>query len=302
MLATVFNKKAKIRVGVEFQPGGIALAVQRGGQKIPSSVTFIAADNTERRGQSLKAWVETQKLAGAATVVALNAQDYQLFLLESPDVPEDELREAMQWRVKDLITQPLDDLVIDVFPMPEDGLRANRKMAYVVVAPLQELRREVGLIRSAGLRLEALDIVELTVRNVASLMIDAQLMTRGVAIARIEKGSGSVFLYRDNNLYLARNFRLDYTAGISDELPEQALAVELQRSMDYYERQMGQPSPAGVFLFGEHVTNDKIGDTLNSSFAVAVRTLDINAYADIEAPDFSVCVAAWGAALRQSVV
>lgn len=302
MLATVFNKKAKIRVGVEFQPGGIALAVQRSGQKIPSLVTFIAAENAERRQQSLKAWVEIQKLAGVATVVALNVEDYQLFLLEPPDVPEDELREAMQWRVKDLITQPLDDLVIDVFPMPEDGLRANRKMVYVVVASLQKLQREVGLIRSTGLRIEALDIVELTVRNVASLMIDAQLMTRGVAIARIEKGSASVFLYRDNNLYLARNFRLDYTAGLSDELPEQALAVELQRSMDYYERQMGQSSPAGVFLFGEHVNNNKIGDILNSSFAVPVKTLDINAYAEIEAPDFPVCVAAWGAALRQSVV
>jgi MSHA biogenesis protein MshI len=48
----------------------------------------------------------------------LRAQDYQLALVETPEVPPAELRAAMRWRLKDTIDFRVEEAVIDVFECP----------------------------------------------------------------------------------------------------------------------------------------------------------------------------------------
>ena len=44
---------------------------------------------------------------------------YSMVQLEAPELEPDELREAMRWRVRDLIDFPVEQAAIDVFHLPE---------------------------------------------------------------------------------------------------------------------------------------------------------------------------------------
>ena len=52
---------------------------------------------------------------------------------------------------------------------------------------------------------------------------------------------------------------------MNEPLPTEALALELQRSLDYFERQMGQAPPAVFYLGGAGVREDKIAPAMRES-------------------------------------
>ena len=301
MFSFSFRKNSVTTVGLEFQSDGIAVASFSSLTKTPQ-VAFLQNDPKVEQRLALKDWVQANKFTKAITNVSLSANGYQLLLVEPPDVPKEELRDAIRWRLKDLLSMPLDQAVIDVFPLPGDGIRGNKKMVYVVALERNKVETIIETVRFAGLTLNAIDIPEMVIRNIVYFNLGEDLAERGIAVARLGEGSGSVFLYRHGNIYLARNFRLDYNAGLLDDLPEEALALELQRSVDYYERQMGQAPPSSVFVCGDHVVKGKIGAKLKSSFAAPVELLVPKFQVENdEANDVLVqqCLNALGAALRR---
>ena len=100
------------------------------------------------------------KARGATTVAAFEPQAYQLLHLEPPEVPDEEIRAALRWRIKDLINYPAEQAIIDLYPPPAS--LANRVREFNVVVARESLVRDrIGLLESAGLRLEAIDIGEL---------------------------------------------------------------------------------------------------------------------------------------------
>src|SRR5690606_31362999 len=54
----------------------------------------------------------------ARCTTLMGPNDYQLLLVEAPDVEATELRAAIRWRIKDLIDFHIDDAVIDVVEIP----------------------------------------------------------------------------------------------------------------------------------------------------------------------------------------
>src|SRR5690606_8275577 len=65
--------------------------------------------------------------------LCLSHHFYQMLLVDSPNVPDGELREAVTWRVKDLITQPVEKMVVDVFRLPADEYRGRMNMLYAAL-------------------------------------------------------------------------------------------------------------------------------------------------------------------------
>ncbi len=279
MFKNLFSKANTAVVGLEFQAGGIALVVQEPKNDIASvtAVTVLEFDHPDDAEGLLRQWVHDNKLSHRSCNVVLSQSDYQLILVEPPDVEDGELRDAIRWRLKDLLTIPVESAAIDVFSLPNDGTRANKKMVYVVAAEASKIKSVIQLVHASGLKLESIDIGELAVRNIARRLLCDDDNERGIAVSRIQKASGSVYIYRGGNLYLARTFNLNYNGGLMDDLPEEDLALEIQRSLDYYERQMGQAPPSVVYICGDNITDHKVGATFKASLAVGVQVLDPSA-------------------------
>lgn len=172
-------------------------------------------------------------------------------------------------------------------------------MLYVVAAEEPKVQALMSLLESAELQLESIDITEMALRNLAEVSVDDQ---RGVAVLRVLPGQGMLTLLRTGQLYLSRQFDMTYNGGLFDELPEEQLVLELQRSLDYYERQMGQVPPSNIYICGENMSADKVTESLNASLSADFCVLNIGGGLTLkEAIDDSIlqaCATAIGAALR----
>ncbi|MFT6388532.1 MAG: MSHA biogenesis protein MshI [Cellvibrionaceae bacterium] len=113
-------------------------------------------------------------------------------------------------------------------------------MLYAVVVEKTIIVRMIDLVKYVGLSLVAIDIKELSYRNFFCHMVDSQnsMGDTGLAVISIDRNEGRLLILKEENILLSRNFSINYGAGIFDYIPEDEIILELQRSLDYHERQM----------------------------------------------------------------
>lgn len=268
---------------------------------------FDEATDDASRDQQLQMSMLEQRinalgLRNQACNVVMPAGAYQLFLVDAPKVQPGELSEAIRWRIKDLIPYPLEEAAVDAFLLPKDSSSGGNRLAYAVVVKKNYVRTLVDFVEQAKLKLKAIDIGELCLQNVLALGVDEDVKNRSVALVKFRQGSGSLHVYKGGNLYLSRQFKLEYGAGLLDDLPEEALILELQRSLDYYERQMRQVPPRTLYFCGDNISEDKITPTIQNSLTANIQLLPVNEKfvlaEGIEAHILSLCLSAAGATLR----
>ena len=239
----------------------------------------------------------------APTVCVLDPGGYRLLLVEAPDVPPDELRAAVRWRVKDLIDFHIDDAVIDVFEMPRHARGGPRRMMYAVTAKAEVVKQEIERIEGAGLKLDVVDIPELSLRNIATLL-EAD---RGAAFLYLSERRSTLLLVRQGVLYLARyietgvatlrdagEMRADLLAG---------LALEVRRSLDYFESHYEQTSLQQLHVSGLEAADR---EAIARELGLAVHEVDLTTLFETDAvlsPEVQrLCMPAIGAALRKDPV
>ena len=114
-----FNKKsatANRHVAIGFSARGVGLTVvSRGGEAPPvlEICEFAEADGHEGWAGRLGELARRHRLGASPCTIVVEDDVYSLLLLEAPEVPADELRSALSWRVRDLIDFHVDDAVID---------------------------------------------------------------------------------------------------------------------------------------------------------------------------------------------
>ncbi|KXS49401.1 MAG: hypothetical protein AWU57_5130, partial [Marinobacter sp. T13-3] len=168
-----------------------------------------------------------------------------------------------------------------------------------LVAARKSLVQElVALVNNADLKLQQIDIAELALRNFAA-GLDAGNV--GVAVVHLRDRYGQMVVCRGETLYLSRRLELSYDDLLDASKQEeavQALALEMQRSMDYFESQLGQAPPAIIRL----VARDSVlplTSMLGSYMAAGIDAPDWSAFALNEELD-SRCLLAWSAGLNSS--
>ena len=243
-------------------------------------------------------------LARASIFSVLEPSSYQLLLVEAPDVPEDELRAAVRWRIKDLIDFHIDDAVIDVFEMPAHSRGGQAKMMYTVAARADSVRKQVDLINGAGLSLEAIDIPELCLRNIADRMEEDG---RGLALLYLAEEQGLLVVVRQGVMYLTRRIEtgvntLQRANGLRGEIVA-GLALEIRRSLDYFESHYDQKPVFTLYSAGLEA-GDR--NDLAVDLSVTVEDVDLSRFVDLGCElDGDLqrrCLPAIGAALRHESV
>jgi len=238
---------------------------------------------------------------------------YSLLMVEAPDVQPDELRAAIRWKIKDLIDFHIDDSVVDVFEVPDSKGSGRNKMMYVVVSRSASVKARIDQLVNAGFNLSVIDIPELALRNIASLLPED---VGGVALIYIGQDKGLITITRQSTLYLSR--RID--KGIS-ALPDTAMhgndpelvrdwldgiIVEVQRSLDYYESHFSKPQVSSIIITPLPRQIDGVAEYISGQLEIPARVLDVNSLIDVQQHiDLSMqanCILAIGAALRKESV
>jgi len=294
-------------VGIHVKPNGVAVAhVMTVDAEQPqlASCDFLEISNASERGAALAALVDKHGLQGLPVNYVLSPQHYHLLQVEPPQVPAEELKEALRWRVKDLISFDIKDAVLDTFPLPEEAFRNRPTMVYVVVARRSIVEEAEQLIKAAGLELRSVDIAELSLCN---LMPNDEQQAQGTALVLIQGGEGVLNLVKNETLYMTRNVKADPAQLRGGELLSNAtfnhLVLEIQRSLDYYESGLAQPPATRLLLAPVGDDSDTLKDALDVSFGLRAGMLDLSQVMDgsdqVPAAQQANCMLAMAAAMRQ---
>ncbi len=313
-----FKKKIKkdAIVAVCTEDDAIAVARIRREKSLPPALEVCECQQIENisiRDAEIVRLNKQHQLDDYACLSTLELGDYNLIMVEAPDVPADEVRAAIRWRVKDLIDFNIEDAVVDVFEVPT-GKKSNRdKMVYAVVAKAARVRQVVDQLNNAGLNLNIVDIPELALRNIAAMLPED---VGGVALVYVGQHQGLITITKQSELYLSRSINV----GIAS-LPESILSVmddedcqrwldtiviEVQRSMDYYESHFSQPQPTALVISPIGKEMPGLVEYLNEQLQISTRILDVNEIIDV--PEVipndvqSRCLLAIGTALREEAV
>ncbi|MBW4936508.1 type IV pilus biogenesis protein PilM [Marinobacter sp. F4206] len=285
------------RVCLEVRPDGIAWAETAAGSASP--VGFVEC-RPAQRARALQELVSQRSWSGALTTLVLPLDQYQVFQMERPEgIDESELGDALKWKLKDFLDFSPTDSVSDVFPFPEDASRGRGALVNVVAARKSLVSELVSLVGASDLQLDRIDIAELALRNLVSVLDENK---RGAALVHLRENYGQMIVCRDDTLYLSR--RLDVTSEdlrdvARQESAVQSLALEMQRSLDYYESQLGQVPPAVIRL----VARDNalpLASMVSSYVAAGVEMLDWSMLG-LDQPLDSRCLPAWSANLSATM-
>ncbi|KFI07831.1 type IV pilus biogenesis protein PilM [Massilia sp. BSC265] len=222
--------------------------------------------------------------ANACRCVTLLAPgEYQVINLEAPNVPREEMKTAVRWRLKDILDFPVLDATIDVLDIPVDAAQVRAQQSVFVVAARDTvIRPRQQLFLDAKVGLEVIDIPEMAQRNISALIAPEN---RGVAMLSFGQEGGLLTVTYRGELYLTR--RIDITL---DQLLEpdhdrkhasfDRITLELQRSLDNFERQYSFISIAKLVLGPSAVSG--LDDYLSSNLYTPVETLDLATVFDLE--------------------
>jgi len=182
----------------------------------------------------------------------LKTGDYQIVPVEaSANVPASEAKIAARWRIKDLIDYPVETAAVDALFIPDpDGSTERSAQMLAVAARNDAIAATAKPFNDADIPLEVIDIPELAQRNLAHLL---EPEGRGLALLAFDDRGGLLTFTCDGELYQHR--RMDISLKSFDGIsPEQRkgvydrLVLELQRSLDHFDRQFRHIAVAKVMV------------------------------------------------------
>jgi MSHA biogenesis protein MshI len=183
-----------------------------------------------------------------------------------------ELNDAVRWKLRDVLNFPVTDAVIDTIEVPQSPVRTQSKMILAVAARNNAIQRITDLVAPRAAGFDVIDVPELCLRNL-SVMLPQD--AKGVALLAFGEGFAQLVLTRQGVLYLTRRIELrsptemSFAANGDKSLPGSgidaaALALELQRSLDYYESFFDQ-APIGTLVLAP-------GDARAKQLAIELRS------------------------------
>jgi MSHA biogenesis protein MshI len=238
----------------------------------------------------------------------LKSGDYQVMQVESPNVPRQEAKSAVRWRIKDMIDYPVEGAVVDaVFIPAADGAAARSPQMLVVSARNEAIAASVKPFNDADIALEAVDIPDLAQRNLAQLL---ELEGRALALLVFDDTGGLLTFTCGGELYQSRRIEISLKSFESTS-PEQRrsiydrLILELHRSLDHFDRQFRHVAVARVMVTPVPGA-DELRGALAASLDVPVALVRLSEIMDFpRIPDLNEdarqaqCLQLIGAAMRE---
>jgi MSHA biogenesis protein MshI len=309
-----FIRRARVtglRAGVAVSDREVAVAVVRrtAGRRpvIVNCVSEAAAEGyadlaVERALQGLE-------LGRTPVSAVIGAGDYQIVQVEAPEVPAAELRQATRWRLRDQFDFPIDSATLDLFDVPATARRGRARMLFAVAAHGGAIESIGNTMTRATPGFDVIDIPELCQRNLGTLLPQDN---KGLALLILREQFAHLVLTRGGLLYLTRRFELgraalpatlDYDVSTGEaQIDSGSLALELQRSLDYYESHFDQSAIGDLVIAPGGARAAALAKSLSGETGLRVSALNLSDCIDmadgVNVPEGWLPCMAIGAALR----
>jgi len=254
------------------------------------TVDFAHARRTPPGGWQIGAYgtrrASEMHLEGHQCTTMLRPGEYQLLMVEAPNVPAAELKNAIRWKVKDMVEYKIDEGTIDILDIPPaDPAAASRaRPMYAVAARNELLQGRIRELEAARIPLSVIDIPETAQRNVAALYEGGE---RGVALAYFGQREGLLTINFRSDLYLARRLEVGVEELAGDAGGEggalSRVALEIQRTLDHFDRQFRHVAVAKLVI-APTPRPTRLAEFLQARFELQVVQADLREVLAFERP------------------
>ncbi|MGL1956525.1 MAG: MSHA biogenesis protein MshI [Colwellia sp.] len=239
-ISRLFSKKESDQLlGITLRQESIAVCSLPAQTATEDAEAFFQNKAVQSSGFSatLKSLHDDTHFIGQCHLV-LTAQHAQIVQVDKPSVPKAEMIAALKWHVKDLVSISPDDMVLDYFDSPR--LAGGQEKINVVCASLSELKEIVSAINQENIQLKSITTQEFAFANLLPYQEDACLL-----VCQQPDEEITLLIVKQGKLYFHRRLRgfAQIANKNEDELAMSVidnLSLELQRSTDYFERQLKQ--------------------------------------------------------------
>ena len=299
------------------EPGWLSIALRQGRvdfvhlRREPGrKPVVLLADSVEKGADdvaTLTALKRSLRLDRYCCTALLSHGNYKLIQTDAVDGAPDEAREVVRWKLKDQVEFPVDSAAIDLLPIPSDG---RAPQVFAALSPESTMTPLVRAFQAAGVPLTAVDLPELSQRNLAALFEEAK---RGLVTLIFDDDMGLLTFTQNGELLVVRHIEITARQLMTADLGRrdmlfERVALDVQRSLDNFDRvcstvslsrMLVAPIP-GVAGFLDH---------LRADLAIPVVALDVSSVLDLGAAPALLdplrqfqCLRAVGAALRDNPV
>jgi len=246
------------------------------------------------------------RLSGYRCITLLHGGQYQMLQVEAPAVPKGEIREAVRWRIKDMLEYSPTVATIDVLEIPTQST-GNKQQLLVVAANNAIVGPRMQMFEDAKIPLDVIDTQETAQRNISALF---EIENRGLAFLAFDVNGGVLTFTHNGELYHSRRIEapLSQLVQTQDNGRRQKLfervSLEMQRSLDYFDREFSFIPLAKLVVMPLPDTPEFL-EYLTENLYVPIESCDLAKVIDFpKIPELknvarqSQCLHALGAALR----
>lgn len=254
-------------LAVSIDDAGLAFAHARRARGAKAEIAAYAVDRTRR-----------DLAASTLCSTMLRAGEYDILMVEAPNVPRAEMKSALRWKVKDMVDYPIVDATVEFLTIPpaEGAAEGRSQQMYAILARNDVIQGRIEQFEKAGIALEVIDIPETAQRNIAALY---EQPDRGVALAYFGPDSGLLTITHGGELYLTRRLDVGVEALATDPDgedggPLERVALEIQRTLDHFERQFRHVA-VGKLLLAPTGRATRLPEVLRARFDLPVEQIDL---------------------------
>jgi len=271
---------------ISFQADGVYAAYARpvtGGKPAVEWLSFHPSA-IDSPASALDKLERERKTAQYQCSCLLGTRDYQMVSVDAPAVPAEEMKSAVRWVLKDMLDFSVEEATIDVLRVPADkGMAARNSTLLAIAARNQLIQQRQALFDEVKATLKAIDIPDMAQRNISALLEQEE---RAIALLSVSEEGTLVTVTCGGELYFSRHIdivaeQLQHSDPESTLALQERITLELQRSMDYFDRQYPSTPLAKLVIAPMEGTDIELRDYLAANLYVPVETLDLSSILDL---------------------
>ncbi|MBN2057502.1 MAG: pilus assembly protein PilM [Candidatus Saganbacteria bacterium] len=147
---------------VEIEPAktGSPILKAWGLTEIPYNLVDKHPQKEDAQAEALRKLIQTRKMKAKDAAVVVGGNDVFVRLFTLAEVSRAELAEVIKWKFAEEVPFPVEEAIIDFYPLPRSATAFSEKKEYIAACINVKLFKEIDyIIRKAGLNLSALNIL-----------------------------------------------------------------------------------------------------------------------------------------------
>ena len=276
MLSQLFGRKktsSNRQLSLVLQPNSVTVGVIDGEQHFVKQLPSKVEDYVT----TLKTLAQEIDLSNSRCQIVLAHGVYQGVQVDNPNVPEDEVLQALAWSVKSLFTIKPDNQIIDYYQHYSNNPSMNK--LHVIACDKAMISPVVNYLHDSEVEISGITVEDVVVSQLVSSS-DANVLVfhvlgSQVLIAVIEDGK----LCFSRRIQGYDNFHqmseVDFSSGMLTNL-----GLEVQRSIDFALGQLRLNSINTIFIAVQNFAFDSILSNMQELFDLPVKQLKIDVEED----------------------